>query len=95
MFKSCHQISLVQSTLFINQEQLQVTEHEIPNYYMQNMAADKETHWQLDASGEFISCHIENNPLGASLNLDPATFWNSKKEQYVIHIHGLVSGISL
>jgi hypothetical protein len=67
---------------------------EVPNYYSPKTAEENTTYWELTPGDEFINCHIHNNPIGAqstsNKNRDRRTLKDTDKEQYVIHIHGLV-----
>ena len=76
----------------------------IPNYYRKQTEADEQRYWefQLLDGGEKVDCSIHDVPVGVNIgrNRDgedtASSFLSSRgsgKEQYVIHIHGLVSAL--
>eukprot|EP01082_Thalassiosira_pseudonana_P015252 g14604.t1 g14604 contig9:2253582-2254660(+) len=77
----------------------------IPNYFRKQTEADEQRYWefQLLDGGEKVDCSIHDVPVGVDIgrNRDgedstASSFLSSRgsgKEQYVIHIHGLVSAL--
>jgi hypothetical protein len=65
----------------------------VPNYYSPKTAEDNQTYWELTPGEEFIKCHIHSDLIGAQSPSNKKvrrTLKGADKEQYVIHIHGLV-----
>ena len=63
---------------------------EIPNYFEPKLPQDKLAFWELNVRDGKINCQIHAHPTRILSSNDEIKSIKSDKEQYVIHIHGLV-----